>query len=190
MILNIVLATVPALIVFLATVIINRSTMNTIKQFLDREGDAVKGLLLREAEDRAHQKQMKSKELTLPLRLQAYERMTLFCSRIDIVQIALRMNRGSNQNAKATQLHIIATIEEEFKHNVTQQMYMSEELWKIMLLAKTEAISIARKTLVVVDENSGSESFVTALFQSLKENPQVGHLQAQIAIKKEVALLF
>lgn len=190
MILEIIAVTVPPLVIFLTTVIVSRSNMTTIKHFLDREGDAVKGLLLREAENRVHEKQLKSKELILPLRLQAYERMTLFCSRIDLIQMVLRMDREANLDAKSTQIQMIANIEQEFKHNITQQMYMSKELWNILILAKTEAISILRKILVIVDKNSESESFITSLINYLKENQQVGHMQAQIAIKKEVSLLF
>ena len=88
-------------------------------------------------------------------------------------------------------------IEEEFSHNITQQMYMTDELWKIVLLSKQEAINILKnvyKELVEkaeIDENQiPATAYIDVLSAYLEENPQMGYIQAQMGIKKEVALLF
>ncbi len=39
---------------------------------------------------------------------------------------------------------IIAHIEQEFEHNLTQQVYMSDECWSIILTAKNATIQMIR----------------------------------------------
>jgi len=86
---------------------------------------------------RANQKQ------ALPLRLQAYERMALFMERIGLTKLLIRIAPISpDQNDYANLL--IAHIEQEFEHNLTQQIYMSDECWTIIATAKNTTIQIIR----------------------------------------------
>lgn len=84
-----------------------------------------------------------AQKTALPLRLQAYERMTLFLERISLNQLLLRIAPISNQKADYEQL-LIAHIEQEFEHNLTQQIYMSEDCWTIILTAKNATIQMIR----------------------------------------------
>jgi len=80
----------------------------------------------------------------LPLRLQAYERMTLFLERISLSKIIIRVNPIS-KNATDYSNFVIAQIEQEFEHNLAQQIYMSDECWTIILTAKNATIQMLRK---------------------------------------------
>src|SRR5471030_1008084 len=57
---------------------------------------------------------------TLPLRLQAYERVVLFIERINPANMLLRLNDPSYS---AADLHMLIVVElrNEYQHNVTQQ---------------------------------------------------------------------
>lgn len=177
-----VLAIVSPLLVLATTYII-------VRGFLRREGDAVKGLLFRETEARRFELQYKNREVTLPIRLQAYERMTLFCSRIELGQIIARL-RPSVKTVKDFRILLAMTIEEEFNHNITQQMYMSEELWHIILLAKLEATNIVKQVAAPLSDDADAQLFVEAYLKHSETAPQSGHIQGQLAIKKEVSMLF
>src|SRR5699024_12438817 len=59
---------------------------------------------------------------TLPLRLQSYERMTLFLERIDPNKLLIRVKPNGNNLLDYEKL-LIHTIEQEFEHNLTQQIY-------------------------------------------------------------------
>ena len=80
---------------------------------------------------------------TLPVRLQAYERMALFLERISINSLVVRVApKGKNKNDYENLL--INQIETEFEHNLSQQIYMSDECWNIIKAAKNATIQIIR----------------------------------------------
>lgn len=80
----------------------------------------------------------------LPLRLQAYERMVLFLERINPTKLLIRITPIS-ENKNDYENYVIAQIEQEFEHNLTQQIYMSDECWTIIMTAKNATIQMIRK---------------------------------------------
>nr|WP_315232426.1 hypothetical protein [uncultured Flavobacterium sp.] len=80
----------------------------------------------------------------LPLRLQAYERMSLYMERINPTKLLIRIAPISNDKNDYENL-IIAQIEQEFEHNLTQQIYMSDKCWTIIVTAKNATIQMIRK---------------------------------------------
>jgi hypothetical protein len=81
---------------------------------------------------------------SLPLRLQAYERMTLFLERMSLTKLLIRIAPIS-ENTNDYENLVIAHIEQEFEHNLTQQIYMSDECWSIITTAKNATIQMIRK---------------------------------------------
>ncbi len=81
---------------------------------------------------------------TLPIRLQAYERMALFLERIAIPSLVVRVAPKSSDKGAYEQL-LIKTIENEFEHNLSQQIYLSDECWNIIKAAKSATIQMIRK---------------------------------------------
>ncbi|MCB0398679.1 MAG: hypothetical protein KDD26_03475 [Winogradskyella sp.] len=79
-----------------------------------------------------------------PLRLQAYERMSLFLERIKPQKLLTRVNPTSSNKEDYENL-LVATIEQEFEHNLTQQVYVSDQCWSIILAAKNATIQLIRK---------------------------------------------
>ena len=80
----------------------------------------------------------------LPLRLQAFERMTLYMERINPTKLLIRIAPLSQDKNDYENL-IIAQIEQEFEHNLTQQIYMSDECWTIIVTAKNATIQMIRR---------------------------------------------
>lgn len=80
----------------------------------------------------------------LPLRLQAFERMTLYMERINPTKLLIRIAPLSQDKNDYENL-VIAQIEQEFEHNLTQQIYMSDECWTIIVTAKNATIQMIRK---------------------------------------------
>ncbi|PKP12726.1 MAG: hypothetical protein CVU08_09065 [Bacteroidetes bacterium HGW-Bacteroidetes-3] len=82
---------------------------------------------------------------SLPIRLQAYERMALFLERINPSKLVLRITSVNNdKNAYAQSL--INTVEQEFEHNLAQQIYISDECWSVIMAAKNATIYLIKKT--------------------------------------------
>ncbi len=80
----------------------------------------------------------------LPLRLQAYERMVLFLERISPANLLVRVKPYQSKKEDYVTL-LIKTIEQEFEHNLAQQIYVSEECWNVIKASKNATISNIRK---------------------------------------------
>ncbi|MBU2061138.1 MAG: hypothetical protein KKH44_04725 [Bacteroidetes bacterium] len=80
------------------------------------------------------------------IRLQAYERLTLFLERINPSQLMVRIIPIS-ENKFDYQDYVIAQIEQEYEHNLSQQIYMSEECWSIITSSKNKTIQLIRAAI-------------------------------------------
>ncbi|MBC5838067.1 DUF7935 family protein [Flavobacterium muglaense] len=111
--------------------------------------------------------QKDNQSATLPLRLQAYERMTLFMERINPSQLMVRIAPLSNDKYEYRNL-VIAQVEQEFEHNLAQQIYISNECWSIVVTAKNatnQMIRLATENEKVTDADSLRELIISDLLQ-------------------------
>ena len=76
---------------------------------------------------------------SLPIRLQAYERLTLFLERISPQNLLKRVSPIS-QEVENYQSLLIQTVEQEYDHNLSQQIYVSDPCWRIVSAAKNSTI--------------------------------------------------
>jgi len=90
---------------------------------------------------------------TLPLRLQAYERVVLFIDRINPANMLIRLNAGG---LSAADLHIVIVneIRTEFQHNVTQQIYVSSRVWAVMKRVKEDTMSLVNNAIKGLPQNA------------------------------------
>jgi hypothetical protein len=95
-----------------------------------------------------------SQKSALPLRLQAYERMALFLERIAIPSLIVRISPKSSDKAEYENL-LIRHIETEFEHNLSQQIYMSDECWNIIKAAKNATIQSIRRAGMSSSDSAG-----------------------------------
>jgi hypothetical protein len=124
---------------------------------------------------------------TLPLRLQAYERVTLLMERINPSQLMIRIN-PLTEDKNDYQNFVIAQIEQEFEHNLAQQIYISEECWSIIVTAKNatiQMIRLAAKNEKVTNADTLREVVISDLME--KQSPSYAALAY---IKNEVGQLF
>ncbi|MEP1488434.1 MAG: hypothetical protein ABJL44_16875 [Algibacter sp.] len=80
----------------------------------------------------------------MPLRLQAYERMALFLERITPSKLLVRITPTSSNKEDYESL-LIQSVEQEFEHNLSQQIYVSDKCWSIISTAKNATIQLIRK---------------------------------------------
>ncbi len=81
------------------------------------------------------------KKLSTTLKLQAYERMTLFLERISPANIVFRI-KAQNEDKQAYELSLIHTIEQEFEHNLAQQIYITDACWSIISTSKNATVQL------------------------------------------------
>lgn len=82
---------------------------------------------------------------TVPMRLQAFERLTLFLERIAPNKLLLRVKPATQDKEKYEQA-LVRNIEQEFDHNIAQQIYVSEESWNVLVSAKNATIQLIRQS--------------------------------------------
>jgi len=68
-----------------------------------------------------------AQKITLPIRLQAYERLTLLCDRAGILNTIMRV-RTPGMSVVELRAALMIAISQEFDHNTSQQLYVSETL--------------------------------------------------------------
>jgi hypothetical protein len=136
------------------------------------------------------QQRLEAQKLTLPLKLQAYERLILLCDRLSLDQLLLRV-RGAGMTVGELQGALLIAISQEFDHNVTQQLYVSDTLWQIISFTKTELMALVTKAEEGLDVSASDEMLVHRL---LLVQEQLGAanplLKTQIAIRTEAGNLF
>lgn len=123
----------------------------------------------------------------LPLRLQAYERMTLYMERINPTKLLIRIAPLSQDKNDYENL-IITQIEQEFEHNLSQQIYMSDECWTIIITAKNATIQMIRKANMS-DRVDSADKLREVLLNDLMEKQSPSNA-ALAYIKNEVGQLW
>ena len=128
------------------------------------------------------------KEIT-PIRLQAYERLIIFLERIHPESLIVRENVAGMNNQQLQQ-KLIAVIRTEFEHNLSQQVYVSAELWK--------DIKSAKESILQLINSEGSQLLPTDSSLGLSKAVIESHMQIQnsqiektiAALKKEVGSIW
>lgn len=128
------------------------------------------------------------KKITLPLRLQSYERLSLFCERISIPNLIMRL-KSPEAGAASLQYSMMIAIQQEFEHNISQQIYVSDTLWQIIRLTKENMIAVVNEVGATLDKRATADELTDALFKYLSEN-QSATDTALAAIRKEAGDLF
>lgn len=164
--LEIVKYVLPSLVVML-------TAFTLIRQFLENEQ--------RIREDR---RKGDIDNLVVPLRLQAYERMILFLERINPASLIMRI---SQPDMDASQLHaaMVRTIREEFEHNLSQQLYISDNAWQHVKNAREEMVRLINITASQIDQNAGSHELAGAVFDAVLKEKGLYLEKALDYVKKE-----
>jgi len=131
--------------------------------------------------------QKEAKKDALPMRLQAYERMTLFLERISLNKLLVRLSPIS-QDKHDYENYVIAQIEQEFEHNLTQQIYMSAHCWTVISTAKNATIQAIRKANMSEKVTSADKLREVVLSDAMENESPIS--LALNFIKSEVSELF
>jgi hypothetical protein len=99
----------------------------------------LKMLLDNEAEKTQMQMRLDVQKITLPVRMQAYERLVLLLERIEPAGLLVRTNIPG-MTAAHLQSALIQSVRSEFDHNLSQQLYVSTKAWEMVRNAREETI--------------------------------------------------
>jgi len=152
----------PSVVTFLAAYFI-------IKAFLDRE-----------YKNKIMDLRMQNQQTITPIRLQAYERMVLFLERISITQLVSRVHK-SGMSARLLQSELVKTIRNEYDHNLSQQVYITQQTWNSIKTAKEETIRAINIASTKVSDDAAGLDLVNVLFDLVTK---VEKLPTDIALEQ------
>lgn len=170
-IVQVLIAVLPSVVVFLTAFYLLKQTMS------DRSAERIAAV------------RKDDHKVALPLRLQAYERMALFLERIQPGPLVLRMHQGS-MDTRDLQHTLVATIREEYEHNVTQQIYVSDRAWAKVKQAKDETIRLIHLSFEAVGEHPSGSELSRKIFENTARLSHTPSQEALVVIKDEVRRLF
>ena len=109
------------------------------------------------------------------LKLQAYERLILLANRIAIPHLVSRLqNDGKSSSTISStdqQLLLVATIKEEFEHNVTQQLYVSKTAWDAVTNFKEKNILLIHQAAATLPVGANAGELNRLLISFLANDP-------------------
>ncbi len=149
----------------------------------------VRSFVARELDKVSLEAQYKSKETTIPIRLQAYERICLFLERISPNNLVPRLN-STNLTARELQTLLIRDIREEFNHNLSQQLYMSNEAWSTVKMAMEQTITLINEAAAELEEEATNMDLVRGIFDRVLQLPENATENALIVVKEEIRSIF
>jgi hypothetical protein len=128
-------------------------------------------------------------QVILPIRLQAAERLCLLLERIAPNNLVRRANPSQ---FTASELHpiLLSEIREEFNHNLSQQVYFSEETWEAVRRAIEEVTTLINLSRQSLESEASGMDLAKAIFSlSLEKNNDALNFALK-QVKSEIQLYF
>ncbi|CCG99955.1 hypothetical protein FAES_1946 [Fibrella aestuarina BUZ 2] len=149
----------------------------------------VKLLLQREADRHHNDVKQRYTETVVPIRLQAYERMVLFLERISPNQLLLRLG-GQADTALDLQQLLLRDIRDEFNHNLSQQVYMSQAVWEQIQGAMNDVATLINQASGDVRPDAPALDLSKRIFERIIQRDRQPTSDALRAVKEEIQQLF
>jgi len=147
--------------------------------------------LLLEREAARHQYDVKTRytEAVIPVRLQAYERIVLFLERISPHNLLVRLN-GSATTVLDFQQRLLQEIRDEYNHNLSQQVYMSEATWDQVQGAMNDVIVLINQASGDTHPDASAIELSKRVFERIVQREVQPTAPALKAVKEEIQQMF
>ena len=149
----------------------------------------IKKMLASEANRKNAELIMETRKITIPMRLQAYERLVLFLDRISPESMIVRVRRNDMTN-QDLQLALLSAIRAEFEHNLSQQLYVSMETWEAVKAAKENIVSMVNEAAMKVKPEEPSMLIARAILEQSASSNMEYFNDAMLRLKNEARIIF
>lgn len=159
---------IPSLVVLATAYLVMRS-------FFDKE----------QAQSKVNIKLANAKIIT-PIRLQAYERLVLFLERITPELLIVRVFKPG-MTIEHLHKFLLVSIRNEYEHNLSQQVYVSDEVWEAVRTAKESVLRLVNTVASSPRGKTNAQEFsklVIEAYNSVDNNPTENAISI---LKKEIA---
>ena len=149
----------------------------------------VRSFLRNQLDEAAFSVRQKNQEVIVPIRLQAYERVTLLLERINPANLLSRLG-NSDYSAEEFQQILVHEIRNEFNHNLSQQVYMSDSAWTYVITAIEQTISLINSSANELDKKAKGIELARVILENSAGEEMDAPKQAIRYIKEEIQDIF
>ena len=126
-----------------------------------------------------------SQRQSLPIRMQAYERLALFLERISPNSLLLRVKAGKLTNQEYLML-LQQNIRNEFEHNLSQQIYVSDKMWEMVVASKSTMTSIVNTVSADLSPEASGADLSKAILKACMKMENLPSKSALSYLRQEV----
>jgi hypothetical protein len=125
-----------------------------------------------------------SHHISLPLKLQAYERLTIYIDRMAPQNLINRLHQ-SDITVVDMQIHLVSAIKGEFEHNVSQQIYVSKRAWEAVKTVKDQTIALINQVAGKLPPDASGKELNRNVLKAFLDLSQTPHDLAQAILQEE-----
>ncbi|RYD80837.1 MAG: hypothetical protein EOP53_07470 [Sphingobacteriales bacterium] len=114
----------------------------------------------------------------LKLRLQAYERLTLYAERAGLKNLVSRTSVDSfGDSAASMHSALIENLKSEYEYNVSQQIYLSKEVWNALTKLRDQNIYIINQLAASLPHTASSLDLSRVILEySMTNNAELNNI--------------
>ena len=128
-------------------------------------------------------------QTVLPVRLQAGERLCLLLERITPNNLVRRVN-NPEYSAREVYSQLLHEVREEFNHNLSQQVYFTDETWESVRRAAESVVTIINTAMQDIPEEARSLDLAKRVFQLSLDQKDDAIQMALKSVKSEIRIYF
>jgi hypothetical protein len=125
----------------------------------------------------------------MPLRFQAYERIVLFLERLSPNNLLIRVYEPG-MTVKDFHREILVAIRNEYEHNITQQVYVTNHAWTVVKKSRDELIKLINVSVEKCNPNASGAELSKKVFETMLEGEELPIQKAIDEVKNEAHSLF
>lgn len=149
----------------------------------------VKTMLQKDFDGRALEVKAQNINTVLPLRLQAYERIVLLLERTSPHNLLPRVSNPAYSVGEFQQL-LVSEIRQEMHHNLSQQIYMSDEAWDLAKGAVEDVVTLINTSAQGLEPGQTGITLARAVIENLIHRQEDPTERALKFLKEEIRTVF
>jgi hypothetical protein len=174
-----------AVAVLCLALILRKTRLNEYQKKADESSEFMKSFWENENKKREAEQKIENAKITIPLRIQAYERLVLLLERIKPESMLLRV-MTPQMTAGLLHQELLITVRAEFEHNLSQQIYVSQESWNAVKLAKDSLVRLINEEAAKIAAGAPATNLSEAILtQTITQ--QINPIQNALSILKKDA---
>jgi len=156
---------IPTIVVLLVVYVMLRAFIKQNSKQLDYMSNEHKLIKLRmDSEAKSN-----TEKISLPLKFQAYERISMFLERINPPNLLTRVMKPK-VNVGILHSSLLSTIRDEYEHNMSQQLYISDTAWELVKTAKEEVVRLINSSASKFNTDEDASKFAQSIIANRFNN--------------------